>query len=64
MERNLFQEIADGFEALAKQRVGEASIKAIEAVTEPTSTLSSVNVKSVSPKNGNYLASGADVSEE
>jgi hypothetical protein len=64
MKRNLFQEILGGFEALAKQRVGDASLKAIEAVTEPTPTLSSANVKSAPPKSGNHLASGADVSEE
>lgn len=50
MKRNLFAEISEGFEALAKQRQGKTTLRSCEVEAKPAPVLTADELKSIREK--------------
>ena len=50
MKRNLFTEISEGFDALAKQRAGKVTLRTVEVEVKPTPEVSADELKAIREK--------------
>ena len=50
MKRNLFAEISEGFDALAKQRLGKTTLRTVEVVAKPAPEVSADELKAIREK--------------
>ena len=50
MKRNLFAEISEGFDALAKQRVGKTTLRTVEIEAKPAPEISAMELKAIREK--------------
>lgn len=50
MKRNLFAEISEGFDALAKQRAGKATLRTVEVVAKPAPEVDALALKTIREK--------------
>jgi putative transcriptional regulator len=50
MKRNLFAEISEGFDALAKQRVGKTTLRTVEIEAKPAPDISAMELKAIREK--------------
>ncbi len=50
MKRNLFTEMAEGFDALAKQRQGKVTLRTVELSTPPAPVVSADELKAIREK--------------
>jgi len=47
MKRNLFAELTEGFDALAKQRQGKMTLRTTEIASKPTPVVSAAELKAI-----------------
>jgi putative transcriptional regulator len=50
MKRNLFAEISEGFDALAKQRAGKTTLRTVKVDTKPAPEISAMELKAIREK--------------
>jgi putative transcriptional regulator len=50
MKRNLFAEISEGFDALAKQRLGKTTLRTVEVEIKPAPEVSADQLKAIREK--------------
>jgi putative transcriptional regulator len=50
MKRNLFAEISEGFDALAKQRLGKTTLRTVEVEAKPAPEVSANELRAIREK--------------